>query len=131
MTAANGKTLRDAVISTQKLATDSDADLTNKGTARSTASNVLTSYMRLLVGNLAELVNPDGTRWLDFGLEIPASIATPAAPSGLTVTSDPTQELTKRKDGVITRSVLLTCDMTQFADRYRFPDARSRCPNAL
>jgi hypothetical protein len=120
VTAATGKAARDAAISTQTLASQADADLSVKGTARTAASDALTSSMRLLVGVLAELLNADDTRWLDFGLSIPASISTPGAPLGLSASANPTQQGVKGTGDDATVSVLLTCDATPFASRYRF-----------
>jgi hypothetical protein len=75
--------------------------------------------MRLLVGVLSELLNADDTRWLDFGLSIPASIMTPAAPLDLSVTPNATQDRKTATDAGIL-SAVVTCGATPFATRYRF-----------
>ena len=107
VTAVQGKAVRDAVIATQTLAVNSDADVSNKGTARTAASNALTSSMRMLIGVLSELLNPDDTRWLDFGLALPAASTTPGQPVNVTVHMDGEGNL------------VVQCDPTPFATRYR------------
>ncbi len=119
VTAAAGTTLRDAAIATQALAVLADADLTSKGTARGAAVDALTSMMRLLIGLLSELLNADDTRWLDFGLSIPATRGTPAAPTGLTVTANPQLNTRMGAADSPMASVLLTWNASPEATRYR------------
>lgn len=68
---------------------------------------------------MAELLNPDDTRWLDFGLEMPGKLSTPAPPAGLSVATSLRTDATVAADPN-TVNVLVTCDASPFATRYRF-----------
>lgn len=119
VTAAKGTTLRGNASTTQGLATAADKDLSDQGTAREAAVADLASKMRLLIGLLSEILKTDDPRWLDFGLEMPAKLTTPAPPAGLAVAAAPTQGAMGAADPNTT-TVLVTCDATPFATRYRF-----------
>ena len=119
VTAAIGSTVREATRSAQELVTDADQEVDKRFDARQAAVDALTSKMRLLIGILAELLNPDDTRWLDFGLEMPAKLTTPAAPTGLSVALAPVGEA-HRLLAPNTVMALATCNASPGTTRYRF-----------
>ncbi len=77
------------------------------GEARPPAKAALLTLMSDLVSNLNRKLAKDDPRWLAFGLEMPSTDTTPAAPTGLRAT-------------VMGNQVLLECDETVYATRYRF-----------
>ena len=67
----------------------------------------LLKLMSTVVANLDTKVEPDDPRRLAFGLQLPSTQTTPAAPTGLRATKMGTE-------------ILLECDAVRLATRYRF-----------
>ncbi len=120
VTAAAGAALRNAAVSRHALAAAADTALEEKGVARGSAVEALTSLMRLLVGVLGQLLKADDPRWLAFGLEMPANRTTPGQPAGLEVAARAATGATAVEGSANTHQVLLSCEATPFASRYRF-----------
>jgi hypothetical protein len=108
VTAAEGKTLRDAALAAQQTVTDAAVALSNQSTVWDTASDALTTMMRALIKILSATIGDDDTRWLAFGLNIPASNTTPGKPQNLVLTTDD-------KGAVVAQ-----CDAVPLATRYRW-----------
>jgi hypothetical protein len=108
VTAAYGLTLLTAATTTQAGVATADQNLRDADRARTLARNTLLGDMRGLVKNLQAKLGPDDPRWLAFGLQMPATRVTPAQPTGLVVTLDGSSAL------------LVSCDPTALASRYRF-----------
>jgi hypothetical protein len=107
VTAAEATALRDAVLAAQDpLQTANVALKTAAGTLRS-AQKALVDNMRALIKILAATLSSSDPRWEAFGLNIPGENATPDAPTGLRAT-------------VMGSDILLECDATALATRYRF-----------
>jgi hypothetical protein len=63
--------------------------------------------MSTLLANLTKKLAKNDPRWLDFGLRMPSIRRTPLAPTGLQAT-------------IMGSKILLECDATALATRYRF-----------
>ena len=85
---------------------DGRGGLKDAGEARGTARTNVLRKMRHVIANLKKLAKDD-PRWLAFGLRMPSTQTTPAAPTGLRATMMGSQ-------------VLLECEPTAYATRYRF-----------
>ena len=79
-----------------------------KKAAREAALEALKSSMRMLVRILDELLDADDPRWTTFGLNIPDSDTTPAAPENVTV---------NLAEGPV---LLASCEAVPQAARYRW-----------
>jgi hypothetical protein len=108
LTAAQGTTLRSAVVTAQGALTAAMAALSTIGNTWTTAYDALTALMRALLKNLEGLLAKDDPRWLIFGLQMPATISTPGQP----------QNLSAHLDG--TGAIIVQCDPVALATRYRW-----------
>ncbi len=107
VTAAKATALRQAVIDAQDpLQTSNVALKTAAGTLRTTQT-ALVGKMGFLIKILSGTLGRNDPRWGAFGLNIPAANTTPDAPTGLRAT-------------VMGSEILLECDATPLAARYRF-----------
>ena len=107
ITAAEGVLVRKAVIDAQTPLQEAKMDLkTDLGTL-TTAQAALVKSMRYVIKILSGGLAKDDPAWEAFGLNMPATKTTPGAPTGLHATLTGTQ-------------VLLQCDVTPLATRYRF-----------
>jgi hypothetical protein len=107
VTAAKATALYDAVQAAQSpLQTANVALKTAAGVLR-TAQAALVSNMRFLIKILSGTLSRTDPRWQGFGLNIPGDNTTPDAPTGLRAT-------------VMGSDILLECDPTALATRYRF-----------
>ena len=86
VTAAMCETLKTALGDARKAYTDAVADCRIKMLARDQAFSELRKRMRGLVTELETLLDPNDSRWLAFGLSIPAAPATPDMPLGVVAT---------------------------------------------
>ncbi|MEA3187275.1 MAG: hypothetical protein QOD99_1105 [Chthoniobacter sp.] len=108
VTAAYGATLRTTALAAQAAVTAATVALNTIGTAWQTAYDTLTGLMRELIKNLEGKLAKNDPRWLSFGLQIPASIVTPAQPVNLVA----------HLDG--TGAIIVSCDAVPLATRYRW-----------
>ena len=76
VTAANGTTIRNATLAAQSAVIDAEKALKDADNARTTPWNTLIADMRGIIKNLASCLAKDDTRWLSFGLQMPAANAT-------------------------------------------------------
>jgi hypothetical protein len=107
VTAAKATELYDAVQAAQSpLQTANVALKTAAGVLR-TAQAALVKNMRFLIDILTGTLSRSDPRWQAFGLNIPGDNTTPDAPIGLRAT-------------VMGSDILLECDPTALATRYRF-----------
>ncbi|MBA3833274.1 MAG: hypothetical protein H0X34_15545 [Chthoniobacterales bacterium] len=107
VTAAKATELTDAADSGQQGVTTAELALKDADTARRPTRVNLLDLMSTLVANLDKKLAKDDPRWLAFGLEMPSTPTTPVAPTGLRAT-------------VMGMEILLECDATPLATRYRF-----------
>ena len=107
ITAAEGELVRKAVIDAQTPLQQANMDL--KATLRTLniAQPALVKSMRYVIKILSGGLAKDDPAWEMFGLNMPATPGTPGAPTGLQAT-------------VVGTQVLLQCDVTPLATRYRF-----------
>ncbi len=108
LTAAEGTALRAAALTAQQGALAAKVTLDRGGLAWTSAYEALTALMRTLIKNLQGKLAKDDPRWLAFGLQIPATNATPGQPANVTVQVDASGAL------------VLQCDPTPLATRYRW-----------
>jgi hypothetical protein len=107
VTAAKATELYDAVQGAQSpLQTANVALKTAEGVLR-TAQGALVKNMQSLIKILSATLSRTDPRWQAFGLNIPGDNTTPDAPTGLRAT-------------VMGSDILLECDPTPLATRYRF-----------
>jgi hypothetical protein len=107
VTAAKGTAVRGAVIKAQDPLQTANVDLKTASGVLNTAQQALVDNMRFLIKILTGTLGKDDPRWEAFGLNIPGTNTTPAAPTGLRAT-------------VMDSEVLLECDATPLATRYRY-----------
>ena len=107
VTAAYGTTVRTAVINAQGPLQTANVALKTASDALKAAQQTLVDSMRYVIKILSGALGKDDPRWEAFGLNIPGTRTTPAAPTGLRATIMGTQ-------------ILLECDATALATRYRF-----------
>jgi hypothetical protein len=81
--------------------------LQTAGDALRNAQTALVDNMRFLIKILTGTLGKDDPRWEAFGLNVPGTDTTPAAPTGLGATQ-------------MGSELLLECDATPLATRYRF-----------
>lgn len=108
LTAAQGKVLRAAVLAAQSALTNAGISLKKLGESRELAYDRLVQTMRELINNLDAKLKRDDTRWLAFGLRIPATSATPGKPVNLSAHADDTA------------AIIVQCDAVPLATRYRW-----------
>jgi hypothetical protein len=108
VTAAQGKALRDAALSAQQGLTDAALAMANQSTVWTASYDALTTMMRAVIKILAATIPSDDTRWLPFGLNIPAANTTPGQPQNVALTVD-------EKGAVVAQ-----CAPVPLATRYRW-----------
>ncbi len=108
ITAAQGVLIRKAVIDAQTPLQQANMDLKTASTDLNTAQAALVKSIRYVIKILTGGLAKDDPAWEIFGLNMPATKATPGAPTGLQAT-------------VLGTQVMLQCDVTPLATRYRFP----------
>ena len=114
VTAAKAIELTDAASAGQLGVSRAEQALKNADHIRLPAREHLLDLIRTVIANLDRKLEPNDPRWLAFGLEMPATPRTPRAPTGLRAT-------------VVGDEIVLKCDETALATRYRF---RSRLAGA-
>ncbi len=82
--------------------------INNLSAAWQAAYDVLVKGMRALLDNLRNVLGPDDTRWLSFGLQMPSTVTTPGQPVNLTGNLDDTG------------AIVVQCDAVPLATRYRW-----------
>jgi hypothetical protein len=107
-TAAYGTTLRTAALSAQTALTAATVTLNTIGDAWTQAYNTLIADMNALIANLNVVLAGTDSRWLSFGLQMPASITTPGQPVNVAAHLD------------ATGAIVVQCDPVPLATRYRF-----------
>jgi hypothetical protein len=108
VTAAALTTLRNNALTAQQAVLVADSTLKTKGSAWDTAFATLTDTMRSLVNILRATLDDNDPRWLQFGLEMPATNTTPAKPANVTAHLD------------ATGAIVTQCDSVPLATRYRW-----------
>ena len=108
LTAAEGTTLRNAALTAQQAVTTATVALNTTGEAWQTAYEALVGAMRSLMKNLEGKLAKDDPRWQAFGLNIPATNATPGQPVHVTAQLDETG------------AIVAQCAATALATRYRW-----------
>ena len=108
LTAAAGTALVAATQSAQTSLKAAEATQKQLGHAWTTAYETLVANMNELLKNLEAKLKKDDTRWLAFGLQIPATITTPAQPQNVRAHVDPSS------------GIIVQCDPVRNAARYRF-----------
>ena len=86
VTATIAETLRTALAEARAAYVESISDCRVKQEARDDAFTQLRKRMRGLISELETVLDPNDSRWLAFGLNVPAADATPEIPEGLVVT---------------------------------------------
>jgi hypothetical protein len=109
VTAANGTIIRSAALAAQSSVMDAEQALKNAGIARQPVWNTLVADVRGVIKNLASCLTKSDTRWLAFGLQMPATKTTPAKPTGLVAQLD-----------TATGGIILTCEPPPLAERFRW-----------
>ena len=107
VTAAKATELHDAIVAAQDPLQTANVALKTAEDALKAAQSALVAKMRFLIKILSGTLTKDDPRWQAFGLNIPATPSTPAAPTGLHAT-------------VMGANVLLECDPSALGKRYRF-----------
>jgi hypothetical protein len=107
LTAADGTAVRGAVLDTQDTLTKATMAQQTTGDRWTAAYDKLVATMTDLLKNLEAKLKSDDTRWLAFGLRIPATITTPGQPVNVSA----------HLDG--TGAIILQCDAVPNATRYR------------
>jgi hypothetical protein len=107
VTAAEATALRDAVLAAQDPLQTANVALKAAAGVLQSTQTALVKNMRFLVKILSGTLGRNDPRWEGFGLNIPGTDTTPAAPTGLRVT-------------LMESDILLECDATALATRYRF-----------
>ena len=108
LTAAQGKTLRDAALKAQEDVATATVALDTIGDDWTKAYETLTAAMRALIKNLEGKLAKNDPRWLAFGLNIPAASSTPGQPVNVAAHTDDTG------------AILVQCDAVPLALRYRW-----------
>jgi hypothetical protein len=107
MTAAKATELYTAIEAAQDSLQTKQAALKTASDALDATQAALVKAMQGLIKILSATLSPSDPRWQAFGLNIPATQSTPAAPTGLRAT-------------VMGSEILLECDAMPLATRYRF-----------
>lgn len=108
VTGAAGEALKKSSNTADDTFSAAKTAATEKLAARDTALEALKGSMRMLTRILDELLAADDPRWTAFGLNIPDSDVTPAAPTNLTVNI---------ADGPV---LMASCNVVPLATRYRW-----------
>lgn len=107
-TAAEGTALRTAALSAQTALGDAEVALSASGEAWTTAHATLVGEMRALIKNLEGKLAKDDPRWLAFGLNMPATSATPGQPVNVSAQGDEAG------------AIVVQCEAVPLATRYRW-----------
>ena len=107
-TVAFGTALRTAALNAQTALAAATATLNSIGDAWNTAYATLLADMKALIKNLQVVLSDSDPRWLNFGLQMPASITTPGQPVNVSAHLDQTG------------AVIAQCDAVPLALRYRW-----------
>lgn len=107
VTADKANELTAAALAAQEGVATAEQTLKNAGTARELARTSVLGAMSNLLANLNRKLPRNDPRWLAFGLQMPSLRTTPFAPLGLRAT-------------IMGSDILLECDPTEYAKRYRF-----------
>lgn len=107
VTAAKATELTEAAVDGEDAVSTAEQAFKTAGEARVPAKTGLLDLMSTVVANLDKKLAKDDPRWLAFGLQLPFTPTTPAAPTGPRATIMGTQ-------------ILLECDAMALATRYRF-----------
>ena len=107
ITAAKATELTVAATTTQRAVATAEEAFKAANDARKPAKADLLKLIGEVIGNLDMKLSPSDPRWLAFGLQLPSTPTTPAAPTGLRAT-------------IMDTKVLLECDAMELATRYRF-----------
>jgi hypothetical protein len=107
-TATEGTALRDAVLVAQTALGDAEVALSASGETWTTAHETLVAEMRALIKNLEGKLAKDDSRWLAFGLQMPATSSTPGQPVKVSAQGD--------ESGAI----VVQCEAVPLATRYRW-----------
>ncbi|MBV9126641.1 MAG: hypothetical protein JO117_01005 [Verrucomicrobia bacterium] len=110
VTAARAAELQGATRDAQQAAGRATVALKQAGAAREAARVGLATMMRALVCILNATLAKDDSRWLSFGLNIPAGRTTPGQP----------QEVTASAGGEAGQVIVVQCAATPLATRYRW-----------
>lgn len=108
VTFADGDAIYNQASDSQGTVATAEQALKDANDVRTPARAGLLQAMRRLTKNLEGFLPANDSRWLAFGLNMPATPTTPAQPTGLTAQLD-----------VVSGGIILTCD-PQSAERYRF-----------
>ena len=108
LTAARGTVLRDEALARQQAGATATMNLKTTGDVWTAAYEKLVGAMRALIKNLEGKLAKDDPRWLAFGLNMPATPATPGRPQEVTVQAD--------ESG----SLVVQCAAVPLATRYRW-----------
>lgn len=108
VTAAEGRALCDAAGSAQQALGLAVKGLSDLDSTQSDAYTALTDVMWSLIKILQASLDDNDPRWLDFGLPMPSTPATPGKPVNLSA----------HLDG--TGAIIAQCDAVALATRYRF-----------
>jgi hypothetical protein len=107
VTAAKATALTDAAVAGQTSVATAEQTLKTADETRQPLRVDLLSLMATLIDNLKRKLAPDDPRWLAFGLRMPSTPTTPAAPQNVTATL--------AENGAI----VVQCDPVSLATRYR------------
>lgn len=108
VTAAQGAALQTALTGSKQALKDEEAAYNSLSTQWDTAWQALTGTMRSLVRILQGSLGKNDPRWLDFGLPMPGTPATPGKPVNLSAHLDQTG------------AIIVQCDAVPLATRYRW-----------
>ncbi len=108
VTPARGTALYSTANNAYAAAGENDVQLKQQDEARSTARAALVGLMTKLIAFLRGTLNKEDPRWLEFGLQIPATSSTPAAPANL--------QASRAEGGTIA----LTCERPALAAGFRW-----------
>lgn len=107
-TAAYGSGVYDSAVAGQNGVATAERAMKDGDSARANARRTLVDGMRGLIKNLEAKLAPNDSRWLQFGLQIPATHVTPTKPQGLILTLSGND------------SIQAICAATPLAKRYRW-----------
>jgi hypothetical protein len=121
VTAAKAESWFKAIDDGRRAIAGQELLIRQKRETKDAALVALKTRLRGLMDELKQLIGRQDPRWRDFGFNVPAEPATPAAPQRVTAQALPPGQL------------LVTCDPVPFADHYRVwtQGADSQLPPAL
>ena len=98
VTAAKATELTGAATNAQQGVITAEEALKDAGDARVVARTTVLGFMGSLIANLNKKLPKDDPRWLAFGLRMPSTQTTPAAPTGLRATLMGMRSTGRRRD---------------------------------